>query len=337
MARRTPRVKRNLPTWLNAISVGVRACNARKKLYDLENLEPRLLLSATELAIASGVTEIELTQSGSNVQVRQLTGVTETASDTLTADADGYTLNLSSGSDTITVTATNALTGSSGILTFNGSDGDDSITFNSAIDFGGLGLVVNAEDIDAGASADLDTTGDITFNADASSTSYTSSPTASIVLAAGSSLSAANITLDADAVLDDGSGSNLTVALSANATQTVNPTAEVEALGQLAATGSASITATATTRLDLDLSQYDLNLTLSPTANAVVGSQADVDAATFTLSAAIDGELDVDGNDGSQFDQTGDQSAIARIDLGADVDVTGSGDSAMTVTANRFD
>ena len=224
------------------------------------------------------------------------------------------------------------MTGSSGILTFNGGDGDDSITFNSAIDFGGLGLVVNAEDIDAGASADLDTTGDIT-NADASSTSYTSSPTASIVLAAGSSLSAANITLDADAVLDDGSGSNLTVALSANATQTVNPTAEVEALGQLTATGSASITATATTRLDLDLSQYDLNLTLSPTANAVVGSQADVDAATFTLSAAVDGELDVDGNDGSQFDQTGDQSAIARIDLGADVDVTGSGDSVMTVTA----
>ena len=101
-------------------------------------------------------------------------------------NASGYTLNLSSGSDTITVTATNALTGSSGILTFNGGDGDDSITFNSAIDFGGLDLVVNAEDIDADASADLDTTGDITFNADASSTSYTSSPTASIVLAAGS-------------------------------------------------------------------------------------------------------------------------------------------------------
>ena len=113
----------------------------------------------------------------------------------------------------------------------------------------------------------------------------------------------------------------------------MNPTAEVEALGQIAATSSASITATATTRLDLDLSQYDLNLTLSPSAKAVVGSQADVDAATFTLSAAIDGELDVDGNDGSRFDQTGDQSAVARIDLGADVDVTGSGDSAMTVTA----
>ena len=56
MARRTPRVKRNLPTWLNAIS-GACACNARKKLYDLENLEPRLLLSATGLEIPADVTE----------------------------------------------------------------------------------------------------------------------------------------------------------------------------------------------------------------------------------------------------------------------------------------
>ena len=319
MVKRVLRKKRNLPTWLTAMSREVRACNARKKLYQLENLEPRLLLSATELTLAAGITELKLDVDGDDVRVLDQSDNVLGTYDNSGSDFTGFNITGSASSDTIEVKkkdAGDAL--GSWTLSFNGGAGADTVSFDSVANFGGVSFDVTAESISLGASADITTTGDFDLTAEADSADFSSgSPVSSVSVDVGASLSAADIELSAASRLGDADGSSkLAVNLSANDTTTVGPSATVSVLGSVTASGDLTVGSTATTDLDLNLSNYDLNLTFSPTAKAVVGSQADIDAATFTLGTTINGELDVDGSDGAQFDQVGSSSAVTRVDLG---------------------
>ena len=253
MAKRVLRKKRNLPTWLTAMSREVRACNARKKLYQLENLEPRLLLSATELTLAAGITELKLDVDDDDVRVLDQGDNVLGTYDNSGSDFTGFNITGSASADTIEVKkkdAGDAL--GSWTLSFNGGAGADTVSFDSVANFGGVSFDVTAESISLGASADITTTGDFDLTAEADSADFSSgSPVSSVSVDVCASLSAADIELSAASRLGDADGSSkLAVNFSANNTTTVGPSATVSVLGSVTASGDLTVGSTATTDLD---------------------------------------------------------------------------------------
>ncbi|MGB0964662.1 MAG: LEPR-XLL domain-containing protein, partial [Litorivicinus sp.] len=335
MARRTP--PRRLPTWLNALSQGVRACNARKKLYQLENLEPRLLLSATELTLAAGITELKLDVDSTNVRLLDQSDNVIANSTQAASGFGGYSITGSSSADTIEVKKHEA--GDSlgtWTLTFNGGAGADTVSFNSAADFGGVSFSIVAEAISLGASADIDTTGDFSLTGQDHSDSYSdSTPTASISIANGASLDAAVITLSASARLSNTAGdAALSESLSDDETKTLAPSAQVSIAGAVNASRALTTSATANTQLDMDINQHGATLTVGPQAQVSVAGTADVDAASWTAATTLSGELDIGGTYASRLAMSGTQLSQISLADAADVDVTGN----VTLTAlNDFD
>ena len=316
---------------LSKLAASIKAASHRQKRFQLEGVEPRILLSATPIALTSGTTGVSVDIDGSDIRLVDQDGNEIAGSRQTYSTFQGYTINGTSSDDTVTVEFDDNLQAAdTWTLTFNGGAGNDTFVFDDTVDLGGVDLVVNAETIRFDSSADVTTTGDITLTAeDHAATVSDTSSSATITIDSAASLTADNFVASATSYFDGGESAGERVALAhtftANDNTTRSNSARVNLNGDLTLTGDATISATTHTELSFTLAQYDIDFDYDNTAGVIIGKEADVIAASLDVDASATGDITVSGSIGSQFNQTGDELVETRIDKGALVGINNSG------------